>query len=447
MTSAIVYSQIMFEKTYGGADYDNGSSVIQINDGSYIILGSTESYGAGDYDIYLLKTNPYGDTLWTRTFGGVGKEYGYDVIQNIDGGFTILGMINYDVGIIKTDVNGLPIWTKTIGGPMTESGNNFSQTYDGGYIIVGNTASYGAGDFDMYVIRTNSTGDTLWTKTFGGAYEDFGCSITQTNDSGFVIVGIKVFYPAGPGNIALLKMDKNGNILWTRYYSGSGTYWASSVSKTNDGGYIISGHTSGLYLIKTNANGDSIWTKTYGKGIGGDGISVIQTSDNGYLAAGRCSNLNTGDDDAFIIKTDANGDSLWANTFGNGFRTTFTSLALTNDGGYIFTGYQEVSHEGPYDVYLVKTDANGIVGLKEESININNVNIYPNPATNKITIYIPQQFGQTKILEVYDCIGQLQLLQTDRFTEIDISNLTNGLYFLVLTNTDNERQTMKIIKN
>jgi len=456
MTSLFVFPQIAFERTYGGTGYDNGLSVLQTSDGGYAILGITNSSLGSPNDIYLIKTNAYGDTLWNKTYGGSENDLAMKIIKTFDGGYIVVGTTasfgngGFDILLIKLDAFFNTNWTKTIGGASSEYGNNIIQTCDSGYIIAGNKHSLSNND-DWYIVKINNLGDTIWTKTYDYAgYDDWGFSAAETSDGGFVITGVTQTWQETHAQI--IKLNSNGALLWSKNYDSAGD-WACSIYKTNDGGFIISGSSTGninnaggILLIKTNADGDTIWTRVYGNPNWGQGVAVAQTNDGGYLTCGYL-DLMTGNRKAYIIKTDIMGDTIWTRLYGNDFETNFQSFDFTNDGGYIFTGYQEVSHEGPYDVYLVKTDANGIVGLKEEIININNFNIYPNPATSKITIYIPQQFGQTKTLEVYDCIGQLQLVQTDRFTEIDISNLTNGLYFLVLTNTDNERQTMKIIKN
>ena len=181
-------AQPTFQKTFGSQNYDGGASVQQTSDGGYIVLGSTVPFA------YLLKTDSKGDTLWTKTYGGSGSDYGASVQQTVDGGYIIVGTTNFgagstDVYLIKTDVNGDPLWTKAYGGTGVEQGMYVQETSDGGYIITGFTISFGAGGSDVYLIKTDSIGDTLWTRTFGGTSDDYGHSVYQATDGGYVIVG------------------------------------------------------------------------------------------------------------------------------------------------------------------------------------------------------------------------------------------------------------------
>ena len=156
----------LWTQTYGGMDREIGHSVYHTTDGGYIIAGMTESLGAGSADVYLLKTDANGDTLWTKTFGGSDYDYGYAVQQTTDGGFIVVGETesfgegSYNVYLIRTDENGDTLWTKTYGGSGYEYGKSVLQTHDEGFIITGTTNSFGEGSGDVYLIRTNENGDT-----------------------------------------------------------------------------------------------------------------------------------------------------------------------------------------------------------------------------------------------------------------------------------------------
>ena len=310
----------IWTKIFGGENQDYCNSVQQTTDGGYIITGRTESYGAGNKDVYLIKTDGNGDSLWTKTFGGTSFDNGISVQQTNDGGYIILGGTesygagNRDIYLIKTDGNGDSLWTKTFGGASQDFGNSVQQTNDGGYIVTGVTESYGAGNKDAYLIKTDASGDSLWTKTFGGSKFDLGNSVQQTNDGGYIVTGRTASFGAGSLDVYLIKTDGNGDSLWTKTFGGSSFDLGFSVQQTTDGGYIIIGGTDSygngdrdFYLIKTDVNGDLIWTKTFGGIFRDVGSSVQQTTDGGFIITGYTSSGN-GDRDLLLIKADGNGN-------------------------------------------------------------------------------------------------------------------------------------------
>jgi hypothetical protein len=154
------------------------------------------------------------DTLWTKTYGGIDFEAGYSVTQTKDGGYIIAGVtcysFNNDAYLIKTDSNGDTLWTRTYGRIWGSNKDNWgysvAPTSDGGYIIAGWTSSFGTGGYDVYLIKTDSNGDTLWTKTYGGSGDDFGNSVAQTGDGGCIITGYTFSYGAGDGDVYLIKL-------------------------------------------------------------------------------------------------------------------------------------------------------------------------------------------------------------------------------------------------
>lgn len=373
-----VFSQ-GWEKTYGSG---YGYSVKQTTDGGYVITGATGSILSGYVDIFLLKTNGNGDTLWTKTYGGNYYDFGYSVQETDDGyiitGYTSLNSTgNNDVYLLKTNGKGDTLWTKTYGGNADDEGHSVQQTTDGGYIITGATSSFG-NDNDIYLIKTNGNGDTLWTKTYGGSYgDDFGNSVQQTTDGGYIITGF-IYSISTLQDVCLIKTDSSGNTLWTKTYGGNYNDIGYSVQQTTDGGYIVTGYKSvnDVYLIKTDSSGDTLWTKTFGGNLPDGGRSVQQTTDGGYIITGysySVSNSN-GDHDVYLIKTNGIGDTLWTKTFGGQYNDFGFSVKQTTDGGYIITGV--TSSDGNNNiVYLIKIDGNGSTVIKEIPIPNNNIKL------------------------------------------------------------------------
>jgi hypothetical protein len=309
------FAQQRWERTYGGTDYDAGYSVQQTSDGGYIVAGETSSFGNG-IQVYLIKTNASGDTLWTKTHDVADVDAGWSVQQTQDGGYIVTGFTNTSVNAVqvflaKTNATGDTLWTKTYGGVRDDYGWSVRQTQDTGYIVAGMTTSFGSIE-QVYFIKTNVTGDTLWTKTYGGTGGDAGNSVQQTTDGGYVIAGYSDYFVNGR-QAYLIKTNSSGDTIWTRNFGGTSTEAGYSVQQTTDGGYIVAGYSNSygdgyqVYLVKTNASGDTLWTKTYG-GAGWDwGYSVQQTTDGGYIGAGYAESFGNSSQ-VYLIKTDENGN-------------------------------------------------------------------------------------------------------------------------------------------
>ncbi len=261
-----------WKRVYGSWYSDEGYSVQQTTDGGYILTGFTQVSTPHIYtDVYLVKTNEEGFPEWEKRFGGPYDDYGYSVQQTRDGGYIIAGHTDpsgdyfYDIYLIKTDANGNLEWQKRFGGSSYEYGYSVKQTFDGGYIIVGSTYSFGAGGYDVYLVKTDANGNLQWQKTFGGYYDDEGWSVWQTLDSGYIITGYTKSFGAGKEDVYLIKVDKNGNLEWQKTFGGSDEDWGFSVQQTKDSGYVITGYTKSfgmgwedVYLIKTDKNGNPI---------------------------------------------------------------------------------------------------------------------------------------------------------------------------------------------
>ena len=385
-----------------------GKSVQQTTDGGYIITGTYINYKPDIVDVYLIKTNENGDTLWTKTYGGNDSDRGCSVQQTTDGGYIITGNSRLkdtksDVYLIKTNEDGDTLWTKTYGGLDRDYGYSVQQTTDGAYIITGMFISNNTGS-DVYLIKTNQDGDSLWTKTYGGELGDFGYSVQQTTDGGYAITGSINSNNTGP-DVCLIKTNEHGDTLWTKTFGGPSHDFGYSVQQTTDGGYIITGYTESIsgnfyvYLIKTDENGDTLWTNKYSRNGYAQGQSVQQTSDGGYIISGGTISFRY-NWDVYLIKTNENGDTLWTKTYGGDGDDYGNFVQQTIDGGYIITGYT-YSFGIHGDIYLIKTDGNG---------NITTIVEIPTPNPNRKLIKVIDFSGKEIIhvkknipfIEIYD---------------------------------------------
>jgi hypothetical protein len=414
-------AQITFQRTYGGPADDLGNSAQQTTDGGSIVCGYSQSFGHPNGDFYLVKTDSFGDTLWTMTYGkgGQSENWANSVEQTTDGGYVVTGYTCnaefFEVYLVKTSADGDTLWTRTFGDTLSDSqGEAVRQTLDGGYIVAGLTNSHGAGSYDVYLIKTNGNGDTLWTRTYGGSSDDEGSSVQQTADSGYIITG-------GNGDVYLIKTDANGDTLWTRTFGGDSNDYGECVRQTTDGGYVIAGFTRSfgagmidVYLIRTDAHGDTLWTRTYGGTNEDLACSVQQTTGGGYIVAGRTSSFGAGGGDVWLIRTNANGDTLWTRTFGGTANDASGSVQQTTDGGYVIAGITDSYGAGGADVYLIKTDSLGRVAVEEPKASPTRrpnltITCQPNPATGTTTIHLTPFASRRSplALRIFDAQGRL----------------------------------------
>jgi len=410
----------LWTKTYGGFSYDRCFSTVQpTGDGGYIIGADTESFGMGLEDIWIIKTDSLGDTLWTRLYGGIYRDACRAIQQTDDSGYMLVGGTqsfgsgSINMFLMKTDSLGDSLWFKIFDNAHGYTGQ---QTFDGGFIIGG---SYFRSSQNFYFIKTDAVGDTIWTKEYGGWGEDIIKSIQQTVDSGYIITGRTESYGAGDDDIWLIKTDKHGDSLWSKTYGGSSWDYSSYVNCTSDGGYVITGRTnsfcvggSDVWLLKTNASGDTLWTRTFG-GTGTEGGRYVQeTSDGGFVIVGFTNSYGAGGYDAWIIKTNANGDSLWTQTYGGlYFDACYGGLQLI-DNSYIFSGHTQSWGVGLSDVWLVKTEP--------DTLGINEMISIPK------TLYLiaPTILSDISVLQannqIFDITGRL----------VNRDEIKSGIYFL-----------------
>ena len=246
-------------------------------------------------------------------------------------------------------------WNQTFGGSNMDFGHSVIQTTDGGYVITGYTQSYGAGSSDVWLIKADSSGNKEWDKTFGDTDTDRGYSVCQTSDGGYIIAGTTRSYGAGDYDAWLIKTDSSGNKTWDKTFGDTDPDSGYSVCQTSDGGYIITGHTDyDVWLIKTDSSGDKEWDKTFGGTGMNEGHSVIQTSDGGYIVAGYTNSQGAGSSDVWLIKTDSSGNKTWDMTFGGTGMDYSYSIKQTPNEGYVFTGFTDSYGAGNWDVWLLK---------------------------------------------------------------------------------------------
>ena len=359
-----------WEKTYGGVESEHASSVIQMDDGGYVIVGGTSSFGSGSSDIYLIRTDSWGDTVWTKTYGGPGADEAYSVVAVEVGGFVMAGYTNSyradeDIYVLKVDDTGGLVWEWTYGGSGFEFATSAITTPDGGILVAGLVVDSVFSE-QLYLTKLDASGNSIWAKSYGGPTGELAMSVAATSDGGYIAAGQTINYVAGFRAIYLVKTDSLGDSMWTRTYDSG--FYGRAVTPTDDGGYILVGKTrmshhtnEDLYVVKTDSIGDTVWTRFFGDGDNSFGTAVMQTDDGGYVVAGTLAQRDRVED-ACLIKLDATGATLWSRVFGGADLDYGQSMVACSDGGYIVVGGSDsFQNDGcwRYDVYLIKTDAEG----------------------------------------------------------------------------------------
>ena len=360
-----------WNKTYGGM-YDDWGVYGQHLDDGFIIVGNTYSFGVGDRDILLIKTDTFGVELWNRTFGNKNNDEETFCIQQIsDGGFIIVGMTDsYDSShvdgwLIKTDNDGIEQWNKTFSIGDVNVLSHVEETTDGGFVMTGLTQFNNPFEMDIWVVKTNNEGDVEWSKSYVDEEYEYGYRIQQTVDNGYIISGSVsgTEQTNARRNAILLKLDNNGNQQWIKEFGGDLSVSGGTVVQTDDGGYLLStlynplgeGHCD-FGFIKTDDKGNEKWTRRYGDRYCNEGVAFLQlTNDGGFIASGDIEKDSLKNDyDCIIVKFDRNGYAEWSKTIGGpGFDNGMKVDELT-EGGYTIYGSTNSYDGTDNDAWLIK---------------------------------------------------------------------------------------------
>jgi len=352
-------SSEMWSHTYGGEVSEKAYSLVESSDGGYALAGYTYSPDNEESDVWLVKTDAYGNMMWNQTYeGGLVRA----LVKTSDGGYALAGSANKgdwdvytDFWLVKTDEYGNMEWNQTYGrvdaewiritGEVLDKSFALVETSDGGYALTGDTSPHLLGSpRDIWLVKTDAYGVMEWNRTYGGASYESAFSLIVTSDGGFALAGWTRSFGSGFEDVWLVKTDVIGNVLWNQTYGGEKYDRAYALVETSEGGYAIAGYTNyvgagkDFWLLKTDSDGNLLWNRTYGEG---SVHSLVETSDGGYAIAG----------DARLVKTDVDGNMMWNQTYdGKAY-----ALVQTSDGGYALAGTKND------DFWLIKTDEHGVI--------------------------------------------------------------------------------------
>jgi len=398
----------------GGDRWEEGYDVQQTLDGGFIVVGFKQNpENLDDRDIWLIKTDASGDTLWTKTFGESGFDIGYSVVETADSGFVIAGRLGNNFFLIRTNELGDMVWANSYG---AGGATDVNQLQDGGFIAVGGVLG------DIKLLRISSTGEIIWEVSYGLSPDsDYSFDLTLGSGNEIYVTG---WFSTSEGGIFLMRVDSTGQIIWSQTYDMS---HGPRFQQTSDGGFVISSYTGGSWwggpkskvrVLRTNSIGDTLWTRTYDFDDYYDWYStdILQMPDGGYAIAARadcCGDVIYGQS-ATLIRIDSLGNTLWvlwlADFGGDENISGINSISLTADKGLILVG-QSWNSSTREDFWLLRLSPNeaslGVPEMPEQPpLSFQLFNNYPNPfnPTTRLEFYLPQQVDVS--LKVYDIMGR-----------------------------------------
>jgi hypothetical protein len=413
---------MVWAKQFGGSGDDTFQEIIATEDGGYALLGYSNSTD-GDLegkdtavnDYWLLKIDAQGETEWVKTYGGSKDDRGQSLVQTKDGGYALVGYAMSDDGdgsnnegfhdnwILKLDASGAIAWQYSFGFSGHDHAYDLLETADGGFLFVGFldvTAANGQGNFgkkdtsglvrhgvgEFWATKLDKFGNLQWRRYFGGTNNDRAHSVVQADDGGFVMAGFSesddfdISETKGSYDFWVVKISATGQMVWEKSFGGSGIEIAQDIAKTPDGAYVVTGHTfstdsdvsknrgeSDLWLIKVSDQGELLWEKTLG-GSGFDaGASVFVNKQGEFILAGNSKSTdgdlteNQGENDLWLLKTNATGKVLWQKSFGgNALDFGFDAIQDTTGKlilvGEVQTSFLGNTHYGGKDGVMILVD-------------------------------------------------------------------------------------------
>ncbi|MEO0136198.1 MAG: hypothetical protein ABIL86_01550 [candidate division WOR-3 bacterium] len=443
---------IKWARIYGGENRDYARSAIECQDHGFIGVGATNSYGNGRYDIFIFKVDSLGYPQWTKALGGSGDDYGSGICPVSENTYFIVGTTfsaghdRGDILLLKINEAGDSIGARVYGDTAEEWGYGITPTLDNNYLLWGTTNSSGAGNQDIFLLKIDSTGEVIWSKTYGGSEDDYAYCGVATHNHGAILTGKTYSFGNGGSDIITLKINAQGEVEWMSLY---GTYFDESgfcIQETLDSGYIVCGTAyftllgQEWCLLRYNQRGTLVWSRFQGSLNNDTAFSVQEIGNNNYILAGNFSY------EMYTVRTDTAGLNLWTLIYGGPGTDCAYSIKKTSDDGYIIAGITNSYGAGDDNAYLVRTypDQTGVEELSRKYPGSSNTfRIFPSPCRN--TVRISGYLSNISNIVIYDIAGRriknFSLPKSEGFewvwncTDETGREVPSGIYFLFLGDT------------
>jgi hypothetical protein len=412
-------------RTYGGAANDGFRSVIETSDGGFLAVGYTYSFGGDDANVYAVKAGADGELLWQRAYGGPGRDYGFSVCET-GGGYAIAGYTtSYGAGredayLVRIDADGDTVWTRSIGGSGRDEGRSICEDGTGGLVLAGSTESFGSGASDMYIVRIDAAGDTVWTRTLGGAESDWAQSVCRTADGSFGVGGVTGSSTSNR-DICVAKLQPGGSVAWQRYYGSAGAVdpdWGMSVCATADSGITLAGYQAlegkdpgEVVILGLAKDGTQAYYRKYAADYYQCGCGISPTHDGGFVVCGANKDPDTQKNDLMLLKRVSGSGWMWAETVGGALSDWGSSVVETQPGCFLVAGHTQSFGAGGFDGWLVKLcDAAASVTTGQGERGALELAADANPVAGRATLRFSIARAGSLTLGIYDVAGRLVAL-------------------------------------
>jgi hypothetical protein len=457
----------LWTRHYGGSGFEYVRAICPAGDGGFLLAGHTNSIGAGGYDMYLLKVNAQGDSLWSYAYGDSADDYAYGICPSGDGGFLLAGQTDSpeedQVYLVKVNAQGNLLWSRHYGTAWDDYAQAIVPSGDGGFLLAGRTSSFPEIDnWQFWLLKVDASGDSVWSYEYGSPVTlgQFATCIAPIGDGNFVLAGWQtepnIYYP---NDMLIVRVDSQGN--QTQYtvnnpiVNDNDDEKAYALCPSGDGGFVAAGYLGGglgvqdAYVTRVDSNGAILWSNFFG-GLNWDWANaVMPASDGGFLLGGQVGSYGAGSWDAWLIKVNSQGDSLWARTYGTIEQEFCTAMIPSGDGGYMLAGYTNRDPFGGWNwqMYLVKVEGTETAVSPEEPMMVGEFVSYPcmpNPFNATTVLSFELRVSGLVNLKVYDTAGRLIKTLVNGWRDaghhqvtFDASDLPSGLYLYRLTSGQN----------
>lgn len=341
---------VVWQNTYGSSQTQYGEDIITTSDGGFIVAGYNSTFGQGDSDALVIKLNSDGTVAWQNMYGSSTlDDEALSIIETSDGGFFVVGntgTISNDVWVAKLNADGSVAWERDFTTISHETANAAVELSDGSLVVVGTTDIGGtSANFQGLVIKLDANGGLIWQNTYGGSSSEFAHSVSATNDGGFVVSGETLSFGAGSYDVWVIRLNGDGTTVWQNSYGGSNSEYGRSIAATSDGGFVFTGESSSFavgfsdaWAVKLNGDGSVAWENAYGSSRIDESHAIAPTSDGGFVVSGYSRALGSHEGDGVVLKLDETGSI--ANC--NAARSTQSVVTSSSDAPIPWTGTMQV---------------------------------------------------------------------------------------------------------